>query len=431
MVATFGRWPRIGLLAAGLFLFASSEDSRSRADDKKPDPLRESLLKLNGATTEETQTAKLRELIKDKAKAKKAIAEAVKMMKEAKEEDKPFNYNGAVILARAAHILHENAAAERFYEHQVELATKLKSGAKILSGYEGLIDLNWELKRYDQVVEVCEKLVDMKGPMEVENAKPFIIERLVQAKAKQGKIDEALTMTKGLLELTNDAWYFLQLKGWVQREGGKIDDAITTYTEVLDKLDGEKNLKADAKDRLKDRIHYTLSGLHVENKQIEKGAKHLQELIKRNPDSATYKNDLGFIWCDNDLNLEEAEKLIKEALAIDLKEKKKLKDDGKLDEVKENAAYLDSLGWVLFKQKKYKEALEPLKKASLDEEEGSHLEIWDHLADCYMALGDKKAAITSWEKALKMEDLSKRDGERRRKVSEKLKKARMEAATKD
>lgn len=414
----------------GLLYLASSNSNPSQAGDdkKKPDPLRESLLKLNGATTEEIQTAKLRELIKDKAQAKKAIAEAVKMMKEAKEDTKPFNYNGTVILARAAHILHENAAAERFYEHQVDLATKLKSGAKILSGYEGLIDLNWELKRYDQVVEVCEKLVDMKGPMEVENAKPFIIERLVQAKAKQGKIDEALTMTKGLLELTNDAWYFLQLKGWVQREGGKIDAAIETYTEVLDKIEGEKNMKADAKDRLKDRIRYTLSGLHVENKEIEKGAKQLQELIKRNPDSATYKNDLGFIWCDNDLNLAESEKLIKEALEIDLKEKKKLKEEGKLEEVKENAAYLDSLGWVLFKQKKYKEALEPLKKASLDEEEGSHLEIWDHLADCQMALGDKKAAIAAWEKALKMEDLSKRDGERRRKVSEKLKKARADVS---
>ena len=96
--------------------------------------------------------------------------------------------------------------------------------------------------------------------------------------------------------------------------------------------------------------------------------------------------------------------------------------------MKENAAYLDSLGWVYFKQKKYKEALEPLKKAVLDEDEGNHLEIWDHLGDCHLALGDKKEAIAAWEKALKMEDLSKRDGERRRKVSEKLKKAKAELA---
>jgi tetratricopeptide (TPR) repeat protein len=92
--------------------------------------------------------------------------------------------------------------------------------------------------------------------------------------------------------------------------------------------------------------------------------------------------------------------------------------------VTENAAYLDSMGWVLFKKKKYKEALEYLKKAAADEDDGNHLEIWDHLGDCHMALGQKAEAIAAWEKALKMEDISKRDGERRRKVSEKLRDAK-------
>jgi predicted Zn-dependent protease len=247
---------------------------------------------------------------------------------------------------------------------------------------------------------------------------------LIQAKAKMGKVDEALGITKGLVARTGGSWYFTQLKGWVEREDGRIDDAIKTYTQVLDKLDAEKGLKGDAKDRFKDGVRYILSGLYVENKDIDKAAKQLEILIQHHPDRATYKNDLGFIWCDNDMKLEESEKLIKEALELDKKAQEKAKEEGKLDEVKPNAAYLDSLGWVLFKQKKYKEALDYLKKASLDEEEGNHLEIWDHLADCYAALGQKKDAIAAWEKALKMEDLSKRDGERRRKVSEKLKKAK-------
>ncbi len=421
------RWLRIGTLLTGLALFAGSA-AAGQADDKdekKPDPQRAELLKLNGATTEDTQLAKLRELVKDREKARKAVAEAAKMMKEAKDE-KPFNLNGITILSRAAHILKDYDTAEKFYDHQIELATKVKSGPKMLAAYENLLDMYFDAKRYSDVVETCEKIVDLRGPKELEDAKPFVLERLIQAKAKQGKFDEAMNMTKGLLELTDNAWYFLQLKGWVQRENGKIDDAITTYSDVLDKVDAAKELKGDAKDRLKDRIRYTLSGLHVENKDIEKAAKQLQTLIKRNPESPTYKNDLGFIWCDNDMNLAESEKLIKEALELDRKTQEKAKADGKIDEVKENAAYLDSLGWVLFKQKKYKEALEYLKKAAADEDEGNHLEIWDHLADCHMALGQKKEAIEAWQKALKMEDISKRDAERRRKVTDKLKKARAE-----
>ncbi|HEY1188859.1 MAG TPA: tetratricopeptide repeat protein [Gemmata sp.] len=394
----------------------------SGADDNKE--LREELLKLNSVTGEDAQKTKLRALAKDKDKAKKLVAEAGKMFKEAKGKENPFNFNGGLMVARLAHFNKQYDIAEPFYESLIETATKLKSGSKMVEAYEGLIDLYWEMKKYAMVSETCQKFVDDMGPAEYEQAKPFILERFVQSTAKEGKFDEALKLTDLLIESSADAeWYFLQTKGWVLREQGKLPAAIDAYNSALDKIDTSKGLKADAKDKMKDRVRYILTGLYVDNKDVEKAAKHLQTLIKRNPDSATFKNDLGFIWADAGMNLEESEKLIKDAIDLDKKAQEKAKKEGTIDEVKPNAAYLDSLGWVLFKQKKYKEALEPLKQAAADDEEGSHLEIWDHLADCYLALGDKKEAIAAWEKALKFEDLSKRDGERRRKVSEKLRKA--------
>ena len=314
--------------------------------------------------------------------------------------------------------------AEPLYEHLIETATKLKSGSKMVNAYEGLIEMYWDNKKYSQVVETCEKFVDTMGPDEFEGAKPFILERMVQAKAKEEKFDDALKVADLLIEADKGGWYFLQTKGWVLREQGKLPAAIDLYKESLDKIDANKGMPADLKTRMKDRTRYALTGLYVDNKDIDKAAKELQTLIKRNPDNPTYKNDLGFIWCDNDTNLEEAEKLIREALDLDKKEKEKLKKEGKIETVEPNAAYLDSLGWVLFKQKKYKEALEPLKEAVKDDDDGNHLEIWDHLADCYMALGRTKDAIAAWEKGLKCEDQSKRDVERRRKVSEKLRDAR-------
>jgi tetratricopeptide (TPR) repeat protein len=409
----------MGLLACGL--------SAARADDKEKTQ-RQKLLELNGLSTEETQLARLRAMIKDRAKAKEEVKLAAKMVKEAKEGDNPFNYNASLILAKAAHILKMYDVAEKFYEHTVELATKLNDGMKMVNAYDSLIDLYWDQKRYADLIDTCEKIVEIKGPKEIEGYYAFALERLVQAKTKQGKIDEAMTITKGIMESAEGLLYihFLELKGWIQHEDGKLKDAIATYNEAIAKLDADKEAKAEIKDKEKDRVRYILSGLYVDNKEIDKAAKQLETLVKKHPDNPTFKNDLGFIWCDHDMHLEESEKLIKEALALDKKQKEKLKEEGKLDEVTENAAYLDSLGWVYYKEMKYKEALEPLKKASMDEDEGNHLEIWDHLADCYMALGQKKEAVAAWEKGLKMEDVSPRDGERRRKVSEKLKKARLE-----
>jgi len=427
--ASFGFLLRVGAFAVGVAVVAGGP--AGRADDAKPatekaapaagdEALKEELLKHNRATTEDAQKAELRDFAKDKAKAKRAVVLAVRMQKAAKGKDKPFHFSASIILARVAHFVKNYDAAEYFYDYCAQNATKLESGEKMLQAYDGLIDLYWDTKRYEDLVDTCERFVELKGPKEVDDAKPFVLERLVQAKAKQGKTDEALRIVEGLIQLTEGSWYFLQTKGWVQREAGKFDDAIDTYKEVLDKLDAAKTLKADQKDKMKDRVRYVLSGLYVDAKDIPKAAKQLETLMKKDPENPTYKNDLGFIWADNDMKLDESEKLIQEALDLDKKRQEKAKEEGKITEVKETAAYLDSMGWVLFKQKKYKEALPYLKKAAADEEEGTHLEIWDHLGDVYMALGQKQEAIDAWHKGLSMEDVSKRDIERRKAVTMKL-----------
>ena len=67
-----------------------------------------------------------------------------------------------------------------------------------------------------------------------------------------------------------------------------------------------------------------------------------------------------------------------------------------------------------------------LAEAAKDEEQGNHLEIWDHVADCQMALGKPKEAVATWQKALRLDDVSYRDAERRKAVTAKLKKAKAE-----
>ncbi|HJZ54611.1 MAG TPA: tetratricopeptide repeat protein [Gemmataceae bacterium] len=423
------RWvPRLGAVAVGVALLAGvaaagADDPKPKADAKVDPALREELLKLNQKTGEESQRAALLKLVKDKAKAKTAVAAALKIAK-AEKDSKPFNYNACLILARAAHFVHDYDAGEFFYEQCIEQATKVSSGSKIIQAYDGLVDLYWDAKRFQAVIDTCERFLDLDSPEEVKEVRGMFLERQIQAMARAGQTDQALAMTDRLIKLNPASWYALQLKGYVLREAGKTDAAIEAYTQAIGKLDTDKKVEKEVKDRFKDRLRYILSGLYVDAKNIDKAAEELQALIKRNPENPTYKNDLGFIWADNDKNLEESEKLVREALELDKKRQQKAVDDGLIDEVKENAAYLDSMGWVLFKQKKYKEALKYLEQAVADEEEGNHLEIWDHLADCYLAMGQTKKAVQTWEKGLKLEDLGPRDKERRRAVVAKLQKAR-------
>jgi tetratricopeptide (TPR) repeat protein len=124
--------------------------------------------------------------------------------------------------------------------------------------------------------------------------------------------------------------------------------------------------------------------------------------------------------------LEESEKLIRKALDLDKVAREKLLEEKKIDAEtakKRNAAYVDSLAWVLFKQKKYADAKKQMLEAVEDDDQSQSLEIWDHLADIHMALGEKKEAIAAWQKALRLPDQSSRDLDRRKKITAKLTKA--------
>ena len=115
-------------------------------------------------------------------------------------------------------------------------------------------------------------------------------------------------------------------------------------------------------------------------------------LLQRNPDEPGPNNDLGYLYAEQGKNLEKAESMIRKALQED----------------PESFAYLDSLGWVLFKRGKVKEALEPLKKAA--EQMKSEMErqgvgpdatILEHLGDVYFQLQQLDKAEDSWRQAAK------------------------------
>lgn len=412
-----------------LALFAAAGAMSLAADPPTDEKLKETALKLNDLGDEDARLEKIRELVKDKDATKRLVKLAAEVHKAGKEKDSPYKYPAAISLGRMARFVKDYPAAELFFKFAADTSTKLSSGAKMIEAYDGLISVYNDQKKYAEIEEVAKKVIDLNAGREFEQTKPLFMEKLVQATARKGDTDEALRMAEGLAQQFDGSVYFLQLKGWVQQEAGKYDEAITTYEDVIEKVKADKRLPAPTRTALTRQSRYILSSLYVDNKNVDKAAEQLQTLMKDNPEVATFYNDLGFIWADHDKNLDESEKLIRKALDLEAAQLKKAAEAGQItaeEAKKQSAAYLDSLGWVLYKKKKYDEAVKYLREAVKDEEDGNHIEIWDHLADALVASGQKKEAVEIWEKALKLDDVSKRDVERRKKVKEKLKKMKEE-----
>jgi tetratricopeptide (TPR) repeat protein len=385
--------------------------------------LRRRALALNDVTGNLPIEGQIIALTKDKdaEQTKKLLAVAVKM---ANEKNQPFQYNAAYILARAALDLKELETSRVFFRICAEQAAKLQSGRRLYIAYQGLIIVMNDLlaeKKIDESTKAGQEVLELIEKLEVQpSQRASVLRLMVRGLAEKGKFEEADRFFALLGKIRKNDWQNLELKAWLLNKKGEPAEAAKTYETLLKRLPKEKELEEDVKTEIIADIHYLLSGLYVDMKQIDKAGDHLKVLLAKQPDNATYNNDLGFIWADNDLNLEEAERLIRKAIEQDRKERK-ANPNPKQAKDKDNAAYLDSLGWVLYKQKKYREALPFLQEAVQDPKEGQHLEIYDHLGDVHLALGEKEQAIAAWKKGLTLPSEGKRDQQRKVEVEKKLK----------
>jgi len=186
---------------------------------------------------------------------------------------------------------------------------------------------------------------------------------------QEGKLDEAVSV----LEAAHARWpendqiaYFLAL-GYddLKRDG----DAIKLLQKVVD-------LKPDFRDA-RDEL-----GILLEKEgRMAEAEKQFRALLADQPDDAGVLNYLGYSLADRGLELPEAEGYIAKAVSLD----------------PANGAYLDSLGWVHYKQGKSTQAVSDLQKAvqAMPNDET----VQDHLGDAYAAAGDLPDAWLRWKRA--------------------------------
>lgn len=395
---------------------------------------------LDQVTGTQAMQGALKMLQDDKEGAKKVIAAALPM---AQAKKKTLSYNAALVLGLLAADMKDMPKSEAFFRVCMEKAAKLQSPDRLLQAYGGLIDLYFDQKKFADSARICRELLELKtddgkprivltakttplGEFDYDETNGFDLTKrvrsgvhrlLIQALAKEGRYEEALKLTDNLIK-AKDHWLERQLKGWVLREAGKYGEAAKVFEDVIERVGKDKDLDPEEKESYAERYRYALSNVYLDMNRIDLASAQLEQLLAKKPDDPGYNNDLGYIWADNNMKLAEAEKMIRKALELD---RKRRKANPKItpETDRDNGAYLDSLGWVLFKEKKLEEAKKVMLEAVKDKA-NRHIEIFDHLGDVLMALGEKADAVSAWRKGLEFVGDTRRELERKAIVQKKI-----------
>jgi tetratricopeptide (TPR) repeat protein len=316
-------------------------------------------------------------------------------------EQHPAGLQLRMKLADDYNLLGDTTNAERIY---VQL---LDANGDVPGLRDKLVDIYWREKNYDKARQQLEVMVQ-EDPA---NPKAYYILGYIADDNK--KFSEAADYWQKALLLSDNAEDLYYDLARVQINLNRTKDALATLqrAKTHPKFEGgfvPEVLNALAYDRQKD---YTNAIAHFTTAEViakatkpqlltadfyfdqgsayeragnyDQAEKCFQKSLDLSPDSGEALNYLGYMWAEHGIKLDKALELIEKAVRIDPK----------------SAAYLDSLGWVLYKLNRPAEAL-PNEQKAIELSEEPDATLYDHLGDIYAALKEKGKAREAWSRSI-------------------------------
>ena len=198
-------------------------------------------------------------------------------------------------------------------------------------------------------------------------------QNLLVMESQDNQFDSLIVHTDEALELfpNQAAVYYFNGFGHLRKKH---------YTEACQSLEQAKKLSS-GKDKLLGDINGMLGDAYNARQQYEKSDQAYEDALAINPDNDFVLNNYSYFLSLRKEKLDKAEQMSARLVKL----------------FPESATYLDTYGWVLYVQGKYKEARKVMEKAtSLGQANATHLE---HYGDILFRLGDVEGAVRQWEKA--------------------------------
>ena len=155
-----------------------------------------------------------------------------------------------------------------------------------------------------------------------------------------------------------------------------------SYPAAIKSINRAIDLQPEDNAALLSDMYSSLGDIYNTTKDHKQSDSSYEKSLRLNPKNPSVLNNYAYYLSERGIRLDDAEKMSKESLELRPGE----------------ATFLDTYGWILYKQGKYegaKKYIEDALKAN-PEADGT---LWEHLGDIYFKLGDANKAVENWKKA--------------------------------
>lgn len=291
----------------------------------------------------------------------KQIAEVVAPLLKDPSRAKGREFEGAAVLVQLGiaeqQLAHWDASINAF-----TAAKTLTPDDADIDAY--LVQANLTARRYDRAEAVARAALD-RNPNQ-----PRMVRLRAQALLKGGKASEANKLLEdGVAKFPTSREFVVGLAD-LYADQKRTDDAVRVL---------EQARKAFGDDQA---LALRIANAYEGGGRVADAEKELRKLLADDPLNAEAINSLSYMFAEHNLKLAEAVELAERALKI---------EPG-------NPAFMDTLGWALFKQGRTDEAAQSLEKAATALTGNSVIQ--DHHGDVLAKRGKNAEAVAAWQRAL-------------------------------
>ena len=248
---------------------------------------------------------------------------------------------------------------------------------KDFNSFDTLLAENfYKIEDLERAKEIYQKLKNNGDAFSWYSSKQ--ISRILTKKNKKDKAIKLLTESynnlhsKGVYEIFDYAEFL--------KNNDKFSDSIKYYTEILERIDAKHPLFPEVTD--------SRGVAYERNGEWNKAEKDLLASLEVSPNQAYVINYLAYSWIEQGVKIEESLKMLEKA-----------------NKIKSNDPYIiDSLGWALYKLKRYKESKDYLQLAVRLMADPI---VNDHYGDVLWKNGNEIQARYYWKYVLNLEKAEK------------------------
>lgn len=288
-----------------------------------------------------------------------------------KEDSEGFGYPERLATALLTFEADQYDAAGEYFKKAVEAKPEQAAEVLLSWGLGLLVD-----EKYDAAAAVFQRGVDEKA---LPDDNPVFYFYLAGALEMAGRSKEALAAARKAVEIKPDSPRFHSRVAWILYHGERHEEAMKAYAAMVEQFKSEYG-SSEVREVLRE-AKLALSNLAVLTDRPDEAEEWLEQVLDEFPEDPSAMNDLGYLWADAGKNLHRAHRMIEKAVRAE----------------PDNAAYLDSLGWALYRLGRIDEAIALLEKAAADEPDPV---ILDHLGDACKSGGKLGKAREAWSRAV-------------------------------